>query len=377
MLVGGNAQQLAKSERKLGLASWAVAFDQNYIGYECDEFLWRVSNSPVSREYKRWRLLWRALHDYDVIHFNCGMSILPNRIDVRPGPTSQLRGPLRLAYWAYGRLFYLRDLPLLKRAGKAVFVTYQGDDARQSDYCRRNFDIHFADEVPAGYYPPGSDARKREEIEIFSRYADGIFALNPDLMRVLPARANFLPYASTDLDDWQPSDYRPGTRSRPVVVHAPSHQGVKGTRFIIDAVSRLKTEGVAFDFILVEKVSRIKARAIYEQADLLVDQLLTGWYGGVALEMMALGKPAVCYIREADLQYIDVSMRSDLPLIQATPATIYDVLRECLTHRRSTLGELGAKSRVFAEKWHDPLTIAASLKNRYLSVARGAAAPRA
>lgn len=370
MLVGGNAQQLARSERQLGLASRAVVFSQNYIGYECDEVLWQSDDSVLIREVKRWQLLYRALTQFDVIHFNCGMTILPNRIDAQPGPTSQLHGALRLAYWAYGRMFYLKDLPLLKRAGKALFVTYQGDDARQGHYCRENFDVHFADEVPPGYYSPSSDARKREEIAMFERYADGIYALNPDLLRVLPRRSKFLPYANTDLLDWRPGDYKPGSRARPVVVHAPSHQGVKGTRFILDAVNRLKSEGVAFDFVLVEKKTRTEVRQVFEEADLLVDQLLSGWYGGVAVEMMALGKPVICYLRDEDLDLIGESMRADLPLIRATPNTIFQVLKDYLVRRRPELAEIGARSRAFVEKWHDPVSIAGLLSQAYLSATR-------
>jgi glycosyltransferase involved in cell wall biosynthesis len=365
MLVGGNPQQLARSERTLGLASLSVAFEQNYINYDCDEVLWRNGDGIVTRECRRWGLLRRALAHFDVVHFNCGLSILPHRIDARPGPTSRSRGIARLAYWAYGRLFYLKDLPLLRRAGKAVFVTYQGDDARQSDYCRSHFDIHFADEVPAGYYSRSSDARKREEIALFSRYADGIFALNPDLLHVLPAGARFMPYASVDLDEWRPRNYQTGSRARPLVIHAPSHQGVKGTRFIIEAVDRLRAVGVEFDFLLVEGVSRAQARRIYEQADLLVDQLLSGWYGGVAVEMMALGKPVVCYLRESDLGYLDPAMRRDLPLVRATPDTVYLTLHELLVDRRDQLAHLGERSRRFVETWHDPRKIAAQLKRQY------------
>jgi len=52
-------------------------------------------------------------------------------------------------------------------------------------------------------------------------------------------------------------------------------------------------------------------QGLSETADLLVDQLLTGWYGAVAVEMMALGKPVVCYLREDDLKFIDSRMRAD------------------------------------------------------------------
>jgi glycosyltransferase involved in cell wall biosynthesis len=107
------------------------------------------------------------------------------------------------------------------------------------------------------------------------------------------------------------------------------------------------------------------ARAIYEKADLLVDQLLLSWYGGLAVELMALGKPVICYVREEDLRFIEPEMRSQLPVIQAEPGTIYSVLKQFLTARRHQLPEIGALSRAYVERWHDPLRIAASLKEAY------------
>ena len=366
-LVGGNPQQLARTERELELDSWAVAFSQNYFSYPCDEILWGDDDSIPTREIKRWKLLYRALKDFDVIHCNFGMSIMPSSINSRPGPNSRLRGTLRKFYRAYSNIFSLKDLPLLKRAGKGIFVTYQGDDARQGDFCRSNFDIHFANEVEPGYYSAESDARKRRDIAVFNRYADKIYALNPDLLHVLPGRAQFMPYAHIDLREWQPATCASTSKTRPVVIHAPSHQGVKGTRYVLEAVSRLKAEGVEFDFILVEKLSHTEARCIYEKADLVVDQLLSGWYGGLSVEMMALSKPTICYIREGDLKFIDKEMREELPIINADPFNIFEVLREWLTVRRHQLSDIGHKGRLFVEKWHNPAKIAEKLKRDYIA----------
>ena len=154
----------------------------------------------------------------------------------------------------------------------------------------------------------------------------------------------------------------------PVILHAPSHRGVKGTNYILDVTSRLKREGVALELRLVEGVSYIEARHIYESADLLIDQLLCGWYGGLAVELMALGKPVICYIRQGDLKFIPEQMREDFPIINATPTTIYEVLKEWLTVRRHELPEVGRRSRAYVERWHDPLKIAAKLKSEYEAI---------
>lgn len=367
--VGGNAPNLARSERKLGLQSWAVALEQNYFSYQVDEVLLEPNANPMQRESARWRLLWRALTGADIVHFNFGRSVLywglPRRISFSPG---YLRVAYSL-YRVYAAIFELRDLSLLKHLGKGIVVTYQGDDARQGDYCQAHFEINSVRE--AGYYSPESDALKRHAIKAFDRYADRIYALNPDLLHVLPSRAQFMPYAHIDLREWQPAKQTVNSREGskpPVILHAPSHRGAKGTRFILEAISRLQREGIPFEFKLVEGMSHAEAHRLYGQADLLLDQLLCGWYGGLAVELMALGKPVICYIREGDLKFIPEAMRKDIPIINATPATIYTVLKEWLTERRHELREVGERSRTYVERWHDPLTIVAKLKEDYEAI---------
>ncbi len=83
---------------------------------------------------------------------------------------------------------------------------------------------------------------------------------------------------------------------------------------------------------------------------------------------MALGKPVLGHIREADLTYIPPQMRADLPVIRAAPTTIYAVLKEWLTVRKHELPARGQRSRAFVEKWHDPRKIAALVIADYQSL---------
>ena len=80
---------------------------------------------------------------------------------------------------------------------------------------------------------------------------------------------------------------------------------------------------------------------------------------------MALGKPVVSYIRDEDLGFVPAEMRDQLPVINATPESLYSVLRTWLTERRDQLPEVGRASRAFVERWHDPLKVAARTKADY------------
>jgi hypothetical protein len=358
-MVGGNPAGLAAAERELGLESATIVFRPSPFGYPGNMAIWKESDGPVVREVKRWHLVVRALRDFDVVHFNFGTPIAPE-----PGldAESPHRGRARV-YRAYARLFEQFDLRLLARMGKAIFVTFQGSDARQRDIVS-TFSGSDALRGAMELFTPESDRDKRRRIARFERYADGIYALNPDLLRVLPARARFVPYVSVDPRQWQPapSSNRQGP---PLVLHAPTNRNIKGTGFVLDAVSRLKAEGVELEFRLVEGLTQTEARALYAKADLVVDQLLVGWYGALAVEAMALEKPVVAYLGSADLEFIPSGMRSEIPVISAEPSTIYDVLRELLTTRRGELPELGRRSRVFVERWHDPLRIAEEIVADY------------
>jgi glycosyltransferase involved in cell wall biosynthesis len=363
MVVGGNAQQLARAEREVGLRSWAVALDASPYGYQSDEILCGVGAGPVRKHLALAGLLWRALREYEVVHFNFGRTFFPHVTPRDRGAPRRRLGVGSLVR-SLARGMEFKDLAALRAARKAVFVTFQGDDVRQGDFCRANFEVSIASEVDPAYYSEATDRLKRRRVQKFAEFADRVYALNPDLMHVLPRGARFLPYSHIDLREWGclPSDGEPAV---PRVVHAPSHAQAKGTRFILEAVERLRQEGVAFEFRLIEGLSRDEARREYERADLLVDQLLAGWYGGLTVELMALGKPAVCYIREGDLRFVPPEMRDELPVINAAPDSIYHVLREWLTSRRAELRDRGVRSRAFVERWHDPLVIARQMEQEY------------
>lgn len=359
-IIGGNPSALARAERELGLDSRAVAFRNTVFSYPIDETLLKASDGMAAYASAMVRLFFKAMR-YDFIHYNFGRTIFPTHSMMLPknGFLSSIGRPI-LA------LLRMIDLPILHALGKGIAVTFQGDDARQGDYSLENFEISIAESVGTDYYTPESDIGKRRNIVAFDRYADLIYYTNPDLAQVLPRRAKFMPYAHVDIRSWNVVPSR--NRVRPLVVHAPSHRGVKGTNVVLQTVELLQKEGVDFDLQVVEGLPNHEARKIYEEADLLIDQLYAGWYGGLAVELMALGKPVICYIREADLKFIPKKMREDLPIINATTETLRHVLKEWLTVRKDELLPLGARSRTYVESWHDPLKIAAQLCDDYKSV---------
>ena len=88
------------------------------------------------------------------------------------------------------------------------------------------------------------------------------------------------------------------------LVHAPNHRNLKGTDHIFKAVEELQEEGLALELVVIEGLPNPEVLRAIRSADVVVDQLVIGWYAMFALEAMVLGKPVVCHIRDDLLNYI-------------------------------------------------------------------------
>jgi glycosyltransferase involved in cell wall biosynthesis len=366
----GQAGILAMAERRLGLDSSSVSIEPAAYGFSIDH-AWNPFRSRIlsmlTKELMRWPLLIHAAINADVIHYNFGQTIMPQWYgSLEPVQLKGLKKILAYFLKCYVLVLERLDVIILKALGKKIIVTYQGDDARQGDYCLQHYTTSAAGYVNSAYYNSTTDRNKRRLIEKLSQKADQIFALNPDLLNVLPKDAQFLPYCNVDILSITPVVSE--KREIPIVIHAPTHRDVKGTSFILDAVERLKHEGVAFEFVLVEGLSHKEALKLYAKADLLVDQLLVGWYGGLAVELMAMAKPVICYVREEDLGFLPSKMQEQLPLINADINNVYEVLKQYLTKRKDELPLIGLLSRKFVEEWHDPAKVALRLKGVYENI---------
>ena len=86
----------------------------------------------------------------------------------------------------------------------------------------------------------------------------------------------------------------------------------------------LRAEGLPVRLDLHETLTRSQVLERVRDADIVVDQLVMGWYGGFSVEATALAKPVVCFIDEDGNLFGE-----SLPVVRATPATVTDVLRVC------------------------------------------------
>lgn len=206
-------------------------------------------------------------------------------------------------------------------------------------------------------YPGHRQVRRRiaEKIDLWTRLADHVISGCDWVDYMYHWDTLTLGHFSIDTDRWQPSS-NSKTRSRGVIriLHAPNHREIKGSRFFIKAIEELKSEGLPIELQILERVPNHQIREAIEEADIVADQLIIGWYAMFALEAMSLEKPVLCNIRKdlIDL-YISAGLleKDELPIVQCDPINVKEVIRELVMHP-DRLPEIGRQSREYVLRHH-------------------------
>jgi hypothetical protein len=192
--------------------------------------------------------------------------------------------------------------------------------------------------------------------------ADAAVVGSYDALRWVP-RAEVLP-PGIDVASIEPVP--PAQRARPVVLHAPSSRRRKGTEHVLAAC-----EGLDLELRVVEGLPHDEAFARYREADLVVDQLNSGWYGLLAIECMALGKPVVGHIRPDGAARTREALGLDVPIVSADAETLRARLEQLVQAGPGEWRRIGAASRAYAEQVHDVERVTDRLLDLYARLVDG------
>lgn len=325
--IGGQASIIAKAQRGLGIESDVLIFDQSYLNYECDINLSLAEKPKAIALFVKVINFIKCLFKYDVFHFHFARSLLPRNL----------------------------DLPILKLFKKKIVMHYWGSDIRQLDIAKR-YKYHYAREMEID---PKREERKRKRIKWINKFADATIVGDYELLAYSPN--SFISAIAIDLSkiDFKKDDFNEGKKFK--IVHSPTNKLIKGTKYVLEAVEKLKREGYDFEFILVENKPHDAALKIYEDADIIVDQLLVGSFGLFAVECMGMGKPVLCHIREDIIKY-----HPNLPILNTNPDNLYDNLK-LLIEKTQLRRELREKGRRYVEEVHDSKKVAKRIIELYKS----------
>jgi glycosyltransferase involved in cell wall biosynthesis len=202
----------------------------------------------------------------------------------------------------------------------------------------------------------GSDIRGKTPRELaYGRHAGAQIVGSYDAIRWVP-EAEVIP-PGVDLSRFE--QLVSLTNDRPLIVHAPSSRRRKGTEHVIAACRDLDA-----DLEIIEGLHHEQAIDRYRAADIVVDQLNAGWYGVLAIEAMALGKPVISFLHDEAVARTEAAFGVRVPIVAATKETLRERLVELLgdPERRR---RLGAESRAYVEHVHDIDKVADRLLDVY------------
>lgn len=214
----------------------------------------------------------------------------------------------------------LSDVAVLRGKGVSVALLCHGTDVRSpSAHAERHTFSPFQPGYPDLDYLEHS---VRANLRVVSEFSGPIFVSTPDLLIDVPG-AQWLPVV-VEPGRWK-TDARVD-RERPVVLHVPSVAAVKGTVHVTAAAEVLEADGL-IEFRPLRGVPSAEMPSRVAEADIVVDQLLIGSYGVAACEAMAAGRVVVGNVDEQVRFAVRAATGLEVPIVQADPETILDVIR--------------------------------------------------
>jgi glycosyltransferase involved in cell wall biosynthesis len=298
--IAGVPQVLAAQQKREGILSDVLVLQRQKSGYEYD-YLYLAKGYLSHGYFPTFRMLIDnipLIMKYDVLHFHYS------------------------SLWVNGI-----DFLLWKMMGKRIVMHYHG-----------------------------SDIRGKGEKSYRRRFSDVTLVSTPDLLQYAE-RAEWIP---NPIDIREFKSKRERSQGKEInILHLPTNRAVKGTEYVISAVEELKREGYKINFTLVEGKPHHEVIGYYEKADIVVDQLLGGWYGVVTIEAMALKKAVCVYIREDLMKYLP-----SIPFCVASKEDIVYKLKR-LIEEKDLRAELGEKGRKFVEQIHDVTLVNKKVMSTY------------
>jgi hypothetical protein len=351
--VGNQPWALSRAERRLGASSDLTIRSDTWLQYPADLVLSRNGASSLEIALRSVAYGLREQWHYDVLHFYFGQTFLS------PGFPFSKNASIDNALNCLTTI----DLRVAHLLGKKLFMTLQGCDVRLAEEGRKRNDWTMCAPQHCEMYQRCIDVlddRRRYLVKRVLPLFDRVFYLNPELGHIVP-NGQFLPYSNVEIGKFQVAS--PSMPGKPRIVHAPSVGRIKGTSLILDALKQLQSR-YDFELILIEKKSHEEALELYRSADIAIDQVLAGWYGGFAVEMMAMGKPVCCYLRESDMIFVPEAMKREVPVFRLDPGKLIESIAAILD-RRPEWETRGKDSRRYVERWHNPELIAKAMLGAY------------
>ncbi|KAA9327402.1 glycosyltransferase family protein [Adhaeribacter soli] len=232
----------------------------------------------------------------------------------------------------------------IKAANKKIVCLHVGSDVRHIAAYKQEFSEDVS--LWERFFHEEDLNEKIKKIRLHELFADVIFSV-PDQEGLAIRGYNHL---HIPLKGMEKIGFQVPGREVPVIVHAPSRSGIKGTSIICKAVEKLQADGYRFEFRLLQNLPNRELLKELTNADILIDEILLHGPGVLSLEAMAAG----CIVATRTLNvYKDIF---NPPVININPENIYDQLKKLLDDPNKA--HLAFKGKAYVEENNRPEKVA-------------------
>ncbi|UOQ57710.1 hypothetical protein MUN78_02360 [Leucobacter allii] len=212
-----------------------------------------------------------------------------------------------------------REILALEEAGVSVAYLCHGTDVRDPDRHREL--------TPWSPYPEDPRAGilradAHANLELLGRLRRPTFVSTPDLTADVPW-AHWCPVVADVERFASGAPVLAGPTAQ--IIHASSNPLQKGSDRIEPALAPLIDAG-AVRYRLISSTPAAEMPAVFASADIVLDQFRIGSYGVAACEAMAAGRVVVGHVLPFVRERIAQDLGLELPIVEATPDTLRDVV---------------------------------------------------
>ena len=245
------------------------------------------------------------------------------------------------------------DYAYLRKKNKKIISLFLGSDVRHISAFAQEYKLDVSEwEQWFHTMDLNSQLFRLRKAEMFS---DAIFSV-PDQagLAVRPYNHIYIPFNASSIRQHIPDN------TIPKIVHIPSRSGIKGTKFIIGALDRLREEGLQFEFELISGVPNKVVLEKLQHADILVDEIFLHGPGTLSLEGIASG----CAVATKTMPG---GVYDDTAVCNIDFDNLYTKLRKLITDTEYRRG-LIKRGRLVLEEVNSPLRVADRILQKAIEV---------
>lgn len=320
----GQAYQWSEAvARELGISAWSFSGSRKSA---------RRIAEPAHYQIPYYRLRPRLIRKVWI------QSLLRSRTHLLVESMSPLFGDPR-------RSMLSDELGLIQDRGLVVGTIFHGSDIRSPAR-------HMA-RLSHSYFPLWEESQRKALEEQTTRRRDAVeasgipsFVSTPDLILDVPG-ATWLPLV-IDTGRWR-NDRSALKNKRPVVLHLPSRRRppIKGSDIIDPILADLDRKGMIDYRSPTRAVPHQEMPGLVREADVVVEQILSGFYGVAAVEGMAAGRLVIGYVGDE----VRMTMPEDPPILDATPEDFLSTMLQVIANR-ADYTDLAASGPAYVERIH-------------------------